>query len=389
MLIGIVGAPNKGKSTLFSALTMADAEIASYPFTTINPNLGVAYATRECVERELGVKCAPRNSICVRGVRHIPMNIVDVAGLVPEAHLGKGMGNQFLSDLMGADALVHVVDLSGRTDINGNPGEGCDPAEDVMMVSREITSWLAGIITKHIKAISRKSEGGEALRELLSGFNVTEDQIRRAAEAGSLGTSRIAWSEEDTYRFAEALVRITKPTIVAANKMDMSKAGALDALRAKLPGHTVIGCSGAIELALRKAAKAGTIDYVPGEAEFKVNGSVSDEQARALEFMVGYIKKNGGTVVQEILNTVVFKVLDNVVVYPVEDESKYTDHFGNILPDAILMRRGSKAIDLAAKIHTDLAKSMLYAIDARKKMRIGKDYELKDGDVIKIVSAAK
>jgi ribosome-binding ATPase YchF (GTP1/OBG family) len=105
--------------------------------------------------------------------------------------------------------------------------------------------------------------------------------------------------------------------------------------------------------------------------------------------MADYVRKNKGTGVQDIINTAVFKVLDRIVVYPVEDENKYTDHFGNVLPDVMLMKRGSKTIDLAAKIHTDLAKSMLYAVDARKKLKVGKGYELKDDDVIRIVSAAR
>jgi hypothetical protein len=389
MQIGIVGAPNKGKSTIFSALTMVEAEIAPYPFTTIKPNVGMAYATRTCVEKELGVKCAPRNSLCINGVRHMPVGIVDVAGLVPGAHLGKGMGNQFLNDLIGSEMLIHVVDLSGRTDAEGNPGEGFDPAEDVRMVHDEMTAWLSGIVQKHIKSLSRKSGDGHALFELLSGFNVGEAQVRKAAELSSLGVSNMAWSEEDTVRFADALLRISKPTIIAANKLDISKEGALDALRGKLKGFTVIGCSGAIELALKRAGSKGLIDYVPGSSSFGIRGDASADQRNALAYMADYIKRNGGTGVQEVINTAVFKVLDNVVVYPVEDENKYTDHFGNVLPDAILMKRGSRALDLAGRIHTDLAKSMLYAVDARKKMRLGKDYELRDDDVIRIVSAAK
>ena len=389
MQIGIAGAPNKGKSTIFSALTMVEAEIAPYPFTTIKPNFGTAYATRACVERELGVKCKPRNSLCINGVRHIPVSMVDVAGLVPGAHLGKGMGNQFLSDLMGADALIHVVDLSGRTDAEGNPGEGFDPADDVRMVHDEMTSWLAGIVMRHIKSLSRKSGDGRALFELLSGFNVSEEQIKRAADLGSLSVSHMAWSEEDARRFADALLRMSKPTIIAANKLDISGDGALDALRGRLRGFTVIGCSGAIELALKRAGSKGVIDYVPGSSVFEIRGDASAEQRNALSYMAAYLRKNGGTGVQDLINTAVFKVLDNVVVYPVEDENKYTDHFGNVLPDAILMRRGSRALDLAGRIHTDLARSMLYAVDAKKKMRLGKDYELRDDDVIKIVSAAK
>jgi len=387
--VGIVGAPNKGKTTIFSALTMVEAEIAPYPFTTIRPNIGVAYATKPCVDKELGVKCTPKNSLCIHGVRHIPVNITDVAGLVPDAHLGKGMGNQFLNDLMGADALIHVVDLSGKTDVHGNPCDGCKPEDDVRMVSDEVTAWLSGIIARHVKAIARRADGASALKELLSGFNASEEQIRQAAESSSLSTSQISWSDEDTRRFSGALLRLSKPTIVAANKLDMSKDGSLAELKKRLNDYTVIGCSGAIELALRKAGSGGTIDYVPGSAGFDLKGKVSPDQERALDYMAGYLKKNNGTGVQDLMNTAVFKVLGNIVAYPVEDENKYTDHYGNVLPDAILLKKGSKAVDLAGKIHTDLAKSMLYAVDARRKMRLGKDYELKDNDVIKIVSAAR
>ena len=389
MQIGIVGAPNKGKSTVFSALTMVEAEIAPYPFTTIKPNFGTAYATRPCVERELGVRCAPRNSLCISGVRHLPVSIVDVAGLVPGAHFGKGMGNQFLNDLIGSDMLIHVVDLSGRTDAEGNPGEGFDPAEEVRMVRDEMTAWLGGIVMKHIKSLSRKSGDGQALFALLSGFNVSEAQARKAAELGSLSVTNMAWTEEDARRFADAVLMTSKPTIIAANKLDMSREGALEELRGRLAGYTVIGCSGAIELALKKAGGKGVIDYVPGSDGFAIKGDVSADQKGALSYMAAYLKKHGGTGVQDVINAAVFRVLDNVVVYPVEDENKYTDHFGNVLPDAVLMRRGSRALDLAGKIHTDLARSMLYAVDAKKKMRLGKDYELRDDDVIKIVSAAK
>lgn len=389
MQIGIIGSPNKGKTTIFSALTMVEAEIAPYPFTTIKPNIGVAYAMKPCVDRELGVTCNPRNSLCVHGIRHIPVNIIDVAGLVPDAHLGRGMGNQFLNDLIGADVLVQIVDLSGKTDAHGNPCEWYDPAEEVSIVHEEVISWLYGIIAKHIKSISRRMDGDRALTELLSGFGIGEEQVRKAAEANFLGTSQISWGANDMRKFTATLLDISKPMIIAANKMDISSAKALDDLERKVKGATVIGCSGAIELALRKAGRSGVIEYAPGAAMFRINKSVSQEQKDALDYMADYVRKNKGTGVQDIINTAVFKILDRIVVYPVEDENKYTDHFGNVLPDAILMKRKSKAIDLAEKIHTDLAKSMLYAVDARKKLKVGKGYELKDNDVIRIVSAAR
>ncbi|MGC8648897.1 MAG: GTPase, partial [Candidatus Micrarchaeia archaeon] len=162
MLIGIVGAPNKGKSTLFSALTLNEVEIADYPFTTINPNLGVAYVSKECVDKELNISCNARNSLCINHVRFFPVNIIDVAGLVEDAHLGKGMGNQFLNDLASADALIVVVDASGKTDAHGNKVDYADPINDVNMVTNEIIEWISGIIKKHINIISKREDGVEA-----------------------------------------------------------------------------------------------------------------------------------------------------------------------------------------------------------------------------------
>lgn len=388
-MVGIVGAPNKGKSTMFNALTMSNAPVADYPFTTIKPNFGVAYVTKECAEKGLGVRCNPRNSKCSNGTRQIPVNITDVAGLVPGAHIGKGMGNQFLSDLASADALLQVVDLSGTTDTQGNECGSCNPEEDVREVGKEMALWLAGIVTKHMGPISKREDGDAALHELLTGFNFSEDKIRAAAESSHLSTSHISWSEDEAYTFADALLRTAKPTVVAANKLDKSGPGALDALRKRLEGTTVIGCSAAVELALRKAAGSGTINYTPGADTFEVIKETTQEQGRALDYMADFIRKNRGTGVQQALNSAVFDVLHGIVVYPVEDENKYTDHFGNVLPDALLVEDGTTAQELAARIHTQLAHGMLYAVDARKKLKVAKDYVLKDGDVIRIVSAAK
>ncbi len=389
MLVGIIGAPNKGKSTIFSALTLVEAEIADYPFTTIKPNLGVAYVTRECVHKELGVTCKPRNSICKNGMRMIPVNIVDVAGLVPGAHLGKGRGNQFLNDLVSADALIQVVDLSGETDVEGKPCSGCDPSVECEMIRDELSEWLADIIVSHAGALSKRQDGAKALEELLSGFKVTQAQIESAAQKNALALSSVNWNKARAKNFAIELLSINKPMIIAANKLDKSAKEKLSALSAKLPKETVIGCSGAIELALKKAAKNGVIEYVPGSNAFTMTKQATPDQQKALTYMLKYMGEHKGTGVQEILNKAYLGLLKNIVVYPVEDENKYTDHFGNVLPDAILLPDGSTVLELAAKIHTDLAKNMLYAVDARKKMRLSKEYKLKDNDVIKIVTAGK
>ena len=389
MMLGLIGAPNKGKSTIFSAMTLSQADIADYPFTTINPNLGIAYATKECPEKELGIKCNPRNSLCDNGTRKIPINVTDVAGLIPGAHIGKGMGTQFLNDIISADALILVVDLSGETDIQGRPGSNFNQKEDIRMVEEELANWLSGIIEKNMSSLSRKKDGIDALVELLSGFKPSEDQIRESAEENGITLSNISWNHESSLRFSRSFLARNKPIVIAANKMDKSSKDALEKFRKELEDYTVIGCSGAIELALRKAAKSGIITYNPGNSSFVMGPNATEDQKRALSYISSYLKKNGSTGIHEIINETVFTLSHNIVVYPVENENKYADSSGSILPDAILMAEGSTALDLAEKIHTEIAAKMLYAIDARNKIRVAKDYILKDGDIIKIVSAAK
>ncbi len=390
MIVGIIGAPNKGKSTLFSALTSGEAKIANYPFTTIDPNKGVAYVSEECAEKKIGKKCKPRNSLCENGMRLVPVNIIDVAGLVPGAHEGKGMGNQFLNDLAGADGFIIVVDASGRTDAYGNEGAG-NPADDLEMIMSELVEWISAIIKKHMPQMSKKESGVDALADVLTVFNVTRASIETAIERLGLQSKRIAWSDEEIRKFSSAAILGSKHFIVAANKADAEGAKANEnAIREKASelGMETVMCSAALELALKKAKDSGMISYDPLKGKIEILGNPNAEQKKALDYMKGFVE-SGGTEVQKVLNELVFKAMGNIVVYPVEDENKFSDHSGNVLPDAILMERGSTAYDLAMKIHTDLGKGMLYAIDAISKMRLAKNYVLKDGDIIKIVSTAK
>src|SRR3989344_2853460 len=131
MLIGLVGKPSVGKSTFFKASTLVDVAIASYPFTTIKPNRGVGYVKVDCIDKEFGLKCQPNHGFCINGIRFVPVELMDVAGLVPGASEGRGLGNRFLDDLRQADAFIHIVDISGTTDAEGKQTKDYNPCNDV------------------------------------------------------------------------------------------------------------------------------------------------------------------------------------------------------------------------------------------------------------------
>ncbi len=398
-LLGVVGKPNTGKSTFFSAATLVAAEIANYPFTTIKPNRGVGYVRTPCVHGEFKVQDNPRNSLCLDGTRLVPVELIDIAGIVPGAWEGKGLGNQFLDEIRRADALIHVVDASGGTDCEGKsckPGEH-DPLEDVQFLEREITMWMVTILKKDWSKIARTAEADRKgiahhLEDRLSGLGIKRQFIGEAARRANLNIEAPAsWSDEDFYRFVDQLRRISKPLLIVANKIDLPTAQ-VNLERMKKLNYIVIPTSAEAELVLRRASEKQLIDYKPGDKDFKIihPEKLSAGQIRALEQVKEKIlKTNGSTGVQEAMNIAYFKLLDMITVYPVEDLEHLSDHNGRILPDAYLVPKGTTAHLFAYVIHTELGENFLYAIDARDKRRIGEDAILKDRDVISIVSAKK
>ena len=386
--VGLAGKPNSGKSTFFKAATLVEVDIANYPFTTIDANHGVSYVRVPCPCKELGIEkgCGK----CRDGVRFIAIELIDVAGLVPDAHLGKGLGNEFLDALRVAEAVIHVLDASGGTDAEGNPvGIGNhDPVSDVKFLEFEISMWLNGILMRNWEKLMRnfRALGGkpeQVLIDQMAGAGVSDNQIRRALT--EMKKDLGSWNDEDVKRFAVLLREYSKPMILAANKMDVAPPENVQKLLA-LKEELVIPVSGAAEIALRMAEKAGLIKYMPGDPDFEIIGQLSAAQKAGLEKIRALMKQYGGTGVQQCINRAVFELLNYIVLYPVEDESKFTDRKGVILPDAFLMKRGSTARDLAFRVHSDIGESFLFAIDGKTKMRLGEKHELKDGDVIKIVS---
>ena len=390
LLIALAGKPNCGKSTFFKSLTLANVEIANYPFTTIDANKGVAYVRSKCPCKELGV--SDTCTQCVDGVRFTPVELLDVAGLVPDAHLGRGLGNQFLDNLREADAIIQVVDASGSTDAEGNPVDvgTRNPKEDVEFLRYEFAMWMAGIIQKHLPRLVRQAQNREpVLIELLggalAGLRISPVEIREAVDECGINLAKA--TEEEIAELAAVLLRVSKPMIIAANKADQASEENIAALKEMGAVPTIA----AGELALKSAASAKLLSYLPGYSSFApVEGAkLSAPQVKALTMIDENMKKLGNTGVQETLNRVVFDELGMIIVYPVEDEGKYCNAKGVVLPDALLLPKGTTPRDLAFRIHTDIGNGFLYAVDAKSKMRIKDSAELKMGDVIKIVSTAK
>lgn len=397
--IGIVGKTNTGKTTLFNSMTLLSGEVSNYPFTTKAPETGVASVVTLCVHKEFGVQDNPVNSRCEDGWRFIPIEVTDLPGLIKGAWMGKGLGNQFLSVAAQSDALLHVVDASGSVDKDGKitePGTG-DPIADYLDTELELSLWYKKLVLQNTPKISKLSKSSgynipRAVEEVLHGIGVRKEHVIAAADDALLKDKEFdSWSDKEIENFAWSLREYSKPTLLIANKMDLPYAAEnFQALREKFRGLAVIPTSSEAELTLRRAEAKGLVMYVPGEERFDIlkPQDLNDAQKTALAYIrrkvFGEYLRTG---VQHALNSVVFRLLKQNSVYSVSDPQKLTDSHGRVLPDVYLLPSGSTVEDLAAQIHTDLAKGLLYAVDARTGLHLPTDYVLRDRDVLSIVSA--
>jgi ribosome-binding ATPase YchF (GTP1/OBG family) len=392
----IIGKTNVGKTTLFNAATLLNAEISNYPFTTKEPNIGTAYVCDLCVCRELDLEDNPQNSACIDGWRYIPVRIIDVPGLVKDAWRGRGLGNKFLSALGQADALIHVVDASGSIDEEGKiskPGSG-NPVQDVMDIEMEIELWISHIIDRNKQQIIRDVEHlgiDDALSKSLTGIKTKPEHVHEAVTQAELNKKDfINWTPEDTLDFSNRLLPIIKPTLIMANKMDLPTAEEnLERLTDYYSHALVAACSAEAELALRLADKSGLIQYQPGQEIFKVSDerALTLNQRKAIEYIEQKVMyKYMRTGIQQALNTLAFRLLKMNMVYPVSNESRFSDSHGNVLPDVYLMDNNSSPLDLAETVHTRLAEDYILAIDARTGLRLPKNYRLHHRDIVKIMT---
>lgn len=394
MIIGLLGKANVGKSTFFNSATDQSVHMANFPFTTIDPNVGIAFIRIDCVCKELGIIDNPINSRCINGIRYIPIKLIDIAGLVPDAHLGRGLGNKFLDDARQSDAIIHIVDIAGSTDKEGkpvNPGLG-DPFADIEFVENEFDLWILSLILKDWDKVIRESENlkqkiEHTISKRLSGLSISEKVIRDAINNLGLIKKPLEWNKNDLLALCKIIRQKSKPIIIAANKADLPGADK-NIVKLSTLNRVFFPCVSEAELLLRRALQANIIYYLPGDSNFdiKKQENLSHKQAEALKTVSKILEKFGSTGVQNILNYACFESLDNIIVYPVEDEWKFTDKKGNVLPDARIVSKNITAKELANLIHKELGRGFIYAIDARSKQRIGADHILKNKDIIKIVS---
>ena len=377
--IALAGKPNAGKSTFYKAATMADVDVGNYPFTTIDPNRGVTHARTQCPCLDRDQPCGSDN--CEDGKRYVPVELLDVAGLVPGAHEGRGLGNQFLDELTNADVILNIVDASGATDPEGEPVEvgTHDPLEEVDFIKEEMNLWLAGILDRNWESVQRKSRSpdfdiDDALADLLTGFGATEAEVAASLRELEYPADPIAWSDEHREALARDVRARTKPIVLVANKIDIAPRENIDRLQET--DRPVVACTADGELALRNGAEASVVDYDPGDADFQITGDISEQQRAGLDQIREVTDEYSGTGVQQAINTAVYDVLEQITVYPVQNESKWTDGTGTMLPDAFLLDPASTPENLAYAVHSDIGDGYLHAVDARSDRRIGVDHEL-------------
>jgi len=398
--IGLIGKTNTGKTTFFNSATLASSEISTYPFTTKKAVTSIAHAITLCIHPEFNVQDNPNNSKCVDGWRYIPFELIDLPGLIKDAWKGKGLGNQFLSIAAQSDALLHIVDVSGGIDSTGKIAEvgSGDPISDFADIEEELIMWYHKIFEgnrdKVSKLINSDTNVIDALTNLYQGIGVTKNHVEETLKVTFLDEKNIDdFGVEDSKKFASSLRKISKPTLIVANKIDVEGADKNFArLRERYVDIISIPASADSELSLRRAEQKELIKYSPGSEQFDIikPDDLNEKQKHALDFIkkeiMGEYMRTG---VQFAINVAVFKLLKMNSVYPVADEQKLSDKKGRVLPDLYLMKDGATVKDLAKEIHSDLTKGLLYAKDLRYNLRLPTTYQLRDRDIISLVSAAK
>jgi ribosome-binding ATPase len=303
-----------------------------------------------------------------------------VAGLVPGAHQGKGLGNKFLDDLRHADALIHVVDVSGTTDAEGKATRGYDPSVDIAWLRDEIVRWVLGNLMQKWGGIKRrhtaiKATAVETLQNQFSGYGSNAAVVARTLDKLQLKLPLQDWSDETIEAVVNAFVDEKFPTVLGLNKIDHPDAdkNISKIAKAEKPERIVL-CSAISEVFLRRLAKQGFVRYIPG-SEFvdtredlieqgEQDGGGLKEMDEKLKTRIENLKdmvlyRFGSTGVNQVL-TRASEVLGLVPVFPVRNigtfgsgDAGQAGERAAVFRDCVLVKKGSTVREVYRKIMGD------------------------------------
>ena len=329
-----------------------------------------------CARYDLSDKCSPNHGSCQDGRRSVPIELLDVAGLVPGAHEGKGLGNKFLDDLRHADALVHVVDVSGTTDAEGKATRGYDPAQDIVWLRSEIVQWIQGNLMEKWGSIKRrhvavKATAVETLQAQFSGYGSTASVVARTLDRLDLKEPLEQWSDETISKVVNAFTDEKFPTVFALNKIDHADADKNVSKIAKMQDpNSIVLCSAISEVFLRRLVKQGFIKYIEG-GEFvdtredliaagDPNGGGLKEMDEKLKNRLENLRdmvlyRFGSTGVVQVLSKAA-ELLGLVPVFPVRNITTFSSGTGRVnavFRDCVLVKKNTTVGQVARKFMGD------------------------------------
>ncbi|MCL4350477.1 MAG: 50S ribosome-binding GTPase [Candidatus Thermoplasmatota archaeon] len=377
--VGIAGKPNAGKSTLFSAMTGTTVAIGDYQFTTTETTRGVSYIVTKCPHLELKHECSPKHGKCFSGRRYVPVDVLDIPGLIEGSGQGKGMGNQFMDSIRGASAMINLINPFNQEKERIPVDQLTNEAQEV---ENEIIIWFASRLGSEWEKFCRKVSHmngplEEKLIQKVGFFGIGQPEIRKILNSGNFPELLNSWGNDEMTEFSRTAMTVIRPMERVVNKGDLIH----DTSELINSGLRVISAD--YELSIQRAYSLGLIiDMDSIEPTPKAN----EKQSLALEKIRNEYRAGKLVRIQDVLTDLVKNRMENIVVYPVYDDGKWCDKDGNILPDAFIMKKGETALDLAFAVHTDIGNGFIRAVDGRTRMILGKTHELKDSDVIRVVS---
>ncbi|RLN90816.1 hypothetical protein BBJ28_00011287 [Nothophytophthora sp. Chile5] len=417
LVIGCVGKPSAGKSTFFNAVTDGKAKTGNFPFTTIEPNEGITYylSPCPCAAKNKTAVCAPRYGKCEQGTRYVPVKLLDVAGLIPGASEGAGLGNKFLDDLRHAQVLMHIIDVSGRTNEKGEETEGYDPINDADWLTQEIHQWVFANLWKRWGSIARRHKATKSSLQStfigqLSGYGATPALVGKMLDR--LGAKEpldlTTWGEDEVHKAVETFLDIRFPTVLVLNKADQGDDTDrnIEKIVEKYGSDRCFVASAAAECFLRAASKQRFIRYEPGSMFYSTLEDDDEAQAQAeaekglppLKPVEKKIAKRlerisdmvlfryGSSGVRAAINAAV-ELADVVVVYPVKSLKSFatdtTPGAGDkgVFADAVMVRRGTTVKELAFRVSQFLGANLAYA-EGEDGRRRGEDEPITSSNLI-------